>query len=76
MVQKLGLGGAKARVSKIPCDVIQYMAIEERLIEILKVNVITNMSLNSHRALTLLHSRSHELGIEVVSWHQNAYEDM
>ena len=29
------------------------------------------MSINSHRALTLLHSRSHNLGIEVALWNQN-----
>ena len=30
--------------------------------------LITNMSSNARRALTLLHTRSHKLGIEVASW--------
>ena len=29
------------------------------------------MSSNARRALTLLHNRSHKLGIEVASWYQN-----
>ena len=33
--------------------------------------LITNMSINSHRALILLHTRSHKVGIEVALWHQN-----
>ena len=33
--------------------------------------LITNMSSNSHRALTLLCTRSHKLGIEIASWYQN-----
>ena len=33
--------------------------------------LITNMSSNVRRALTLLHTRSHKLGIEVASWYQN-----
>ena len=33
--------------------------------------LITNMSSNACRARTLLHTRSHKLGIEVASWYQN-----
>ena len=33
--------------------------------------LITNMSSNARRALTLLHTQSHNLGIEVASWYQN-----
>ena len=33
--------------------------------------LITNTSINSRRALTLLHTRSHNLGIEVALWNQN-----
>ena len=33
--------------------------------------LITNMSSNARRALTLLCTRSHKLGIEVASWYQN-----
>ena len=33
--------------------------------------LITNMSSNAHRALTLLRTRSHKLGIEIASWYQN-----
>ena len=29
------------------------------------------MTSNGHRALTLLRTRSHKLGIEVASWYQN-----
>ena len=32
---------------------------------------ITNMSSNARRALTLLCTRFHKLGIEVASWYQN-----
>ena len=32
--------------------------------------LITNMSSDAHRALTLLCTRSHKLGIEVASWYQ------
>ena len=33
--------------------------------------LITKMSINSRRALTLLRTRSHNLGIEVALWNQN-----
>ena len=33
--------------------------------------LITNMSSNARRALTLLRTRSHKLGIEIASWYQN-----
>ena len=33
--------------------------------------LITNISCNACRALTLLHTRSHKLGIEIASWYQN-----
>ena len=33
--------------------------------------LITNMSINSCRALTLLCTRSHNLGIKVALWNQN-----
>ena len=33
--------------------------------------LITNMSSNARKALTLLRTRSHKLGIEVASWYQN-----
>ena len=89
-------------------DAMQYVVIEERLMESLRVKwqdakrpkleyyianinpecwirysesmpmnriqpyLITSMSSNSRRGLTLLRTRSHKLGIEVASWHQNA----
>ena len=36
--------------------------------------LITNISSNAHKALTLIHTRSHKLGpgIEVALWYQNA----
>ena len=33
--------------------------------------LITNTSSNARRALTLLRTQSHKLGIEVASWYQN-----
>ena len=34
-------------------------------------NSLANMSINSHRAITLRHTRSHDLGIKVALWNQN-----
>ena len=33
--------------------------------------LITNMSSNARRTITLLHTQSHKLGIVVASWYQN-----
>ena len=44
---------------------------QERSIDHIQPYLIINMSVNSHRALTLLRSQSHNLGIEVALWHQN-----
>ena len=40
-------------------------------IDCIQTYLITNMSSNARRALTLLRTRSHKLGIEVASWYQN-----
>ena len=40
-------------------------------IERIQPYLITNMSSNARRALTLLRTRSHKLGIEAASWYQN-----
>ena len=42
-----------------------------RLVDLIQPYLITNMSINSRRALTLLRTRSHNLGIEVALWNQN-----
>ena len=47
------------------CSVL-YKAI--RFIDRIQPYLITNMSINSRRAITLLHTRSQNLGIEVASW--------
>ena len=39
-------------------------------IDCIQPYLITNMSSNARRALTL-HTRSHKLGIEIASWYQN-----
>ena len=39
-------------------------------IDLIQPYLITNMS-NAPRALTLLSTRSHKLGIEIASWYQN-----
>ena len=44
---------------------------ERRPIDCIQPYLITNISINSHRALTLIHTRSHKLGIEVALWNQN-----
>ena len=42
-----------------------------RPIDSIQPYLITNMSINSRRALTLLRTQSHKLGIEVALCHQN-----
>ena len=41
------------------------------LIHCIQPYLITNMSSNARGDLTLLHTRSHKLRIEVASWYQN-----
>ena len=41
------------------------------LVDRIQPCLITNMSSNARRDLTLLRTRSHKLGIEVASWYQN-----
>ena len=40
-------------------------------IDRIQAYLMINMSSNARRALTLLRTRSHKLGIEVASWFQN-----
>ena len=40
-------------------------------IDRIQPDLITNMSSKDRRALTLLRTRSHKLGIEIASWSQN-----
>ena len=40
-------------------------------IDLIQPYLITNMSSNARGDLTLLHTRSHKLRIEVASWYQN-----
>ena len=42
-----------------------------RSIDHIQPYLIANMSINSCRALTLIHTQSHNLGIEVALWNQN-----
>ena len=43
---------------------------QEDLLIAFQPYLITNMSINSRRALTLLRTQSHNLGIEVALWNQ------
>ena len=72
---------------ELSIDAMEYVVIEERLvepvrnkwvqykaicpIECIQPSIINNMSVNSHRVLTLLCTQSHKLGIDVALCHSN-----
>ena len=45
---------------------------KECLLTIFNLNLITNMSIDSRRALSLVCTWSHKLGFEVALWHQHS----